>query len=69
MPALAIPMKTLGHHGAPRYVLAVLQANPRNFPCAALAVMHYRNGRLEEAQDMYARAYETQVGPCLTACC
>ena len=28
---------------------------------AALAVMHYRMGRLKEAQDMYARAYETQA--------
>lgn len=28
---------------------------------AALAVMHYRTGQLEKAQDMYARAFETQV--------
>lgn len=28
---------------------------------AALAVMHYRTGQLEKAQDVYARAFETQV--------
>ena len=28
---------------------------------AALAVVHYKVGRLEEAQDLYARAYDIQV--------
>ena len=28
---------------------------------AALAVVHYKLGRLEEAQDLYARAYDIQV--------
>jgi hypothetical protein len=30
---------------------------------AALAVVHYKLGQLEDAQDLYARAYDIQVPP------
>ena len=29
--------------------------------CAALAVVHYKLGELEQSQDLYARAYDIQV--------
>lgn len=35
---------------------------------AALAVVHYKMGQLEEAQDLYARAYDIQVRPVLSSC-
>lgn len=34
---------------------------------AALAVVHYKVGQLEEAQDLYARAYDIQVHRCQTS--
>lgn len=32
--------------------------------CAALAVVHYKLGELEQSQDLYARAYDIQVRMC-----
>ena len=37
--------------------------------CAALAVVHYKLGELEQSQDLYARAYDIQVAPTSAPAC
>jgi len=45
---------------SPKKGLKLIQ-DPVIVLCAALAVVHYKLGQLEKAQDLYARAYDIQV--------
>lgn len=51
---------SLPHHGMYNLPVLILQRLTRAVH-AALAVVHYKLGELEQSQDLYARAYDIQV--------